>query len=118
MGNKLVDDRCGEALLLDLDEQLEMRAGKKRQCRIEGERVFGMRRRVVRHHQRAGVRGPAHIELHTGYSGVAGGAREGGKRILLSAGGPATMRDEMHERGPRVAFGFSGSLRRGRPARR
>jgi hypothetical protein len=52
----------------------------------------------VRYHQRFGVGFPAHVEFDAGQSVVAGGAREGGKRVLVSTRGPASMRNEFQGR--------------------
>src|SRR5262249_17014092 len=83
-------------LLETFHKQLQIRPKHKRQSALEGERVRGMKRRVVSHHHRAGVRSAAHIEFHTGYCFVAGGTGERCQRVLIPTSSPTTMRDEVH----------------------
>src|SRR5262249_46332551 len=110
--NQLLDDHRGKSCLLDLHKQLEIRVRKKRERVIEGERVFDMKRWVVRHHQSLGVDRTAHVELDTSYSVVTGSTSERSKRVFIPTSRPSAMRDELHDevhkdgsRAPRTAQG-------------
>jgi hypothetical protein len=92
-----ITDEASPCSLSSTNSSRSVRA-RKGQCGIEGERVLGIKSRVVCHCPRAGVRSAAHIEFHTRYCFVAGGTGESCQRVLIPTSGPTTMRDEVHGR--------------------